>query len=282
MISSIVIISLALGFFLGFIHFIGEGIRIPEGSKHYHIISFASGISIGYLFLDLLPHTYDAAEHLKGGVFFFLLIGFALVHLVEKYFYQHAGAAQLKHEFKTFHSITFFVYYFLAGFVVVELVQKSVLEGILFVFPVTLHAGLSSASLSEIHGRFKPTLSERILLSLATPAGVLLAFAFPSHRDGALAVGDEEPVGDGEEDRNHREDRVHDEQGYEHGYTPTMPANPRNARAMMPEVVITMPGPLSPLGMSPMSFSFSLIAATTMIASIQPTAEPTANTRVVR
>lgn len=177
--SSTVIISLALGFLLGFIHFIGEGIHIPEGSKHYHIISFASGISIGYLFLDLLPHTYDAAEHLKSGVFFFLLLGFALVHLVEKYFYQHAGTTQLKHEFKMFHSITFFVYYFLAGFVVVELVQKSVLEGILFVFPVTLHAGLSSASLSEIHGRFKPTLWERILLSLATPAGILLAFALP-------------------------------------------------------------------------------------------------------
>ncbi len=177
--SSTVFFSLIMGFLLGFIHFVGEGLKIPEGSRHYQIISFASGISIGYLFLDLLPHTYDAAEHLKGGVFFFLLMGFALVHLVEKYFYQHAEASKLRKEFKSVHSVTFFIYYFLAGFVVVELVQKSVLEGILFVFPVTLHAGLSSASLSEIHGRFKPTLWERVLLSLATPAGVLLAFTFP-------------------------------------------------------------------------------------------------------
>ena len=174
--SSVVFFSLFLGFFLGFIHFIGEGLNIPQGTRHYHIISFASGISIGYLFLDLLPHTYDAAEHLRGGVFFFLLMGFAFVHLVEKYFYQHAEATKLKHEFKTVHSITFFIYYFLAGFVVVELVQQSLLEGILFVFPVSIHAGLSSASLSEIHGRFKPTLWERLLLSLATPTGVLAAF----------------------------------------------------------------------------------------------------------
>lgn len=56
-----IIFSLILGFFLGFVHFIGEGLKLPEGSRHYHIISFASGISISYLFLDLLPHTYDAA-----------------------------------------------------------------------------------------------------------------------------------------------------------------------------------------------------------------------------
>ena len=174
-----IFISLTLGFLLGLIHFIGEGLKIPEGSRHYQIISFASGITIGYLFLDLLPHTYDAADHLKSGVFFFLLMGFALVHLVEKYFYQHAEASKLRTEFKMFHSATFFIYYFLVGFVVVELVQKSVLEGILFIFPVMLHAGLSSASLSEIHGRFQPTLWERILLSLATPIGVLLAFSFP-------------------------------------------------------------------------------------------------------
>ncbi len=172
-------IALGLGIFLGFIHFIGESIKMPSGIRHYQLISFAAGISIGYLFLDLLPHTYDAAAHLKSGVFFFLLMGFSLVHLVEKYFYQHTEASKLRTEFKTIHSVTFFIYYFLVGFVVVEIVQKSVLEGILFIFPVTLHAGLSTASLSEIHGRFQPTAWERVLLSLATPIGVLFASAFP-------------------------------------------------------------------------------------------------------
>jgi hypothetical protein len=173
------LLSLALGLALGVIHFLGEGFRIPEGSKHYRIISFAAGISIGYLFLDLLPHTYEAAEHLKSSVFLFLLLGFATVHLVEKYFYQHGHNTDLYHNFKRIHSITFFTYYFLVGCVLVGLIQESTLEGLLFVLPVMFHAGLSSASLSEIHGHFLPNNREKLLLSLAAPLGVMLTFIFP-------------------------------------------------------------------------------------------------------
>jgi hypothetical protein len=171
--------SLALALLLGIVHFLGEGLKIPEGTKHYRLISFAAGISIGYLFLDLLPHAYDAAEHLQSSVFLFLLLGFATVHLVEKYFYQHGKKTDLYHNFKLIHSTTFFLYYFLVGCVLVEITHTSILEGLLFVLPVMFHAGLSSASLSEIHGHFLPNTRERILLSLAAPLGVLLTFFFP-------------------------------------------------------------------------------------------------------
>jgi len=171
--------ALGLALALGIIHFLGEGLKIPEGPERYRIISFAAGLSIGYLFLDLLPHTYEAATHLKNSVFLFLLLGFSTVHLVEKYFYQHRKEAELYHNFKVFHSVTFFLYYFLVGCVLVELTLDSVVEGVLFVFPVMFHAGLSSASLSEIHGHFSPNTKEKILLSLAAPAGVLLTFMVP-------------------------------------------------------------------------------------------------------
>ena len=171
--------SLALAIALGIVHYLGEGLKIPEGTKHYRIISFAAGISIGYLFLDLLPHTYKAATHLQSSVFLFLLLGFSTVHLVEKYFYQHGKKTELYHNFKVVHSATFFLYYFLVGSVLVELTQDSILEGALFAFPVMFHAGLSSASLSEIHGHFSPNTKEKILLSLAAPAGVLLTFIAP-------------------------------------------------------------------------------------------------------
>lgn len=173
------LISLALALALGAVHFMGEGLKIPAGAKHYRIISFATGISIGYLFLDLLPHTYEAADHLKSSVFLFLLLGFATVHLVEKYFYQHGRKTDLYHNFKLVHSVTFFMYYFLVGSVLVELTHESPLEGLLFVFPVMFHAGLSSASLSEIHGHFLPNTREKILLSLAAPLGVSLSLIMP-------------------------------------------------------------------------------------------------------
>ncbi|MBW2286149.1 MAG: hypothetical protein JRF65_16320, partial [Deltaproteobacteria bacterium] len=83
------LIALGLGLTVAVIHLLGENIKIPTGSRHFRLISFAAGVSIGDLFLDLLPQTYYAAEQLKVFVFLFLLLGFSIVHLVEKYFYQH-------------------------------------------------------------------------------------------------------------------------------------------------------------------------------------------------
>ena len=172
------LIALILAILVGGIHYLGENIKIPSGSRHYRLISFAAGVSIGYLFLDLLPHTYTAAEVLKDSVFLFLLLGFALVHVVEKYFYRHWESRALEERLKSFHTLTFFLYYFLIGSVLLELVQRELYEGFLFVIPIGLHAGLIGASLSEVHGQFSPGLTEKLALSLAAPLGVGLATFF--------------------------------------------------------------------------------------------------------
>ncbi|MGB2908246.1 MAG: hypothetical protein WBB73_14180, partial [Candidatus Aminicenantaceae bacterium] len=67
------LIALGLVLAVAVIHLLGENIKIPPGFRHFRLISFAAGVSIGYLFLDLLPQTYYAAEHLKESVFLFLL-----------------------------------------------------------------------------------------------------------------------------------------------------------------------------------------------------------------
>jgi zinc transporter ZupT len=169
------LIALGLGLAVAVIHFLGENIKIPSGSRHFRLVSFAAGVSIGYLFLDLLPQTYDAAEQLKESVFLFLLLGFSIVYLVEKYFYQHAGNEAVQLKLKTFHTITFFLYYFLIGSVLLDLVQGEIYQGILFIIPVALHAGLIGASLAEIHGQFSPSFYEKIGISLGVPLGVMFA-----------------------------------------------------------------------------------------------------------
>jgi hypothetical protein len=85
------IISLVFGSILGIIHYYSERLKLPEGTKRYRVISFAAGISIAYLFLGLLPHTYAVATHLKNFVFAFLLLGFVIFHLAEKNIYKHAN-----------------------------------------------------------------------------------------------------------------------------------------------------------------------------------------------
>jgi len=173
------LIALGLGLVVAIIHFLGENINIPTGSRHFRIISFAAGISLGYLFLDLFPQTYNAAERLQESVFLFLLLGFSIVHVVEKYYYQHAQNEALQRKLKSVHTITFFLYYFLIGCVLLDLVQGETYQGILFILPVALHAGLMGASLAGVHGRFSSKLFEKISISLATPLGVLFATVIP-------------------------------------------------------------------------------------------------------
>ena len=171
--------ALGLGLTVAVIHLLGESIKVPTGSRHSRLISFAAGVSIGYLFLDLLPQTYYAAEQLKESVFLFLLLGFSIVHLVEKYFYQHTGKAAVQKKLKAIHAVTFFLYYFLIGVVLPDLIQSEIYEGILFIIPVALHAGLIGASLAEVHGQFSPNLYEKVAISLGAPLGVLFASLIP-------------------------------------------------------------------------------------------------------
>ena len=173
MIKESFIFALGLGLLLGVVHFFSEKLKPEEGPKHYRIVSFAAGISIAYLFLDLLPHTYEAAIHLKNWVFLFLLLGFTIFHLTEKFIYQHSEQNKLDRELNEVHSISFFVYYFLVGIVLRDRIQVNALEGVVFMVPITLHAGLSTASLARIHGEIRETAWIKTILSLSTLLGVI-------------------------------------------------------------------------------------------------------------
>jgi len=175
MLNVVEIIALGLGIGVGGLHLLSVKIKPKEGPKYYRIFSFAAGISISYLFLDLLPHTYDAATSLKKWVFVFLLIGFSIHHLIEKYVYHHAEADKLAWELHIVHSIGFFFYYFIVGIVVKDLIQENVLEGALFMIPIGLHATLSTASLAQIHGDIRENPGVKIILTLPTLLGVLFA-----------------------------------------------------------------------------------------------------------
>ncbi len=167
------IISLIFGLLLGAIHYYSEKLKIPEGANRYRVISFAAGISIAYLFLDLLPHAYEAAAHLKNFVFAFLLLGFVIFHLIEKNIYKHANREKLAKELKEVHSVSFFCYYFMVGIVLCNKIQINLLEGSLFLVPIALHAALSTASLGKIHGEIRESHWAKITLSLSSLMGVI-------------------------------------------------------------------------------------------------------------
>jgi zinc transporter ZupT len=177
--NSPTVIALGLGLVLGIIHITSEKLKPTEDFHRYRIISFAAGISIAYLFLDLLPHTYDAAERLQNFVFIFLLLGFVIFHLTEKLIYQHADKEKLAKELKEVHSISFFLYHFIIGIVLCDKILTSPIEGILFFIPIALHAALSRASLSQIHGEIRESFGTKILLSLSSILGMIFALFAP-------------------------------------------------------------------------------------------------------
>jgi zinc transporter ZupT len=78
-------------------------------------------------------------------------------------------------ELKEIHSVSFFIYYLLVGIVRKDKLQLSILEGSLFMIPIALHAGLSTASLSRIHGEIRESILFKIALSFSALLGIALA-----------------------------------------------------------------------------------------------------------
>ena len=65
------------------------------------------------------------------------------------------------------------------GIVLFDKVKSSLLEGMLLFIPIALHAALSTASLSQIHGDIREDLGIKILLSLSSISGMTFAMLIP-------------------------------------------------------------------------------------------------------
>ena len=172
-------IAVVFAVFLGIVHYIGESVKIHPGPQQFRIISFASGVSISYLFLELLPLSFEAVDRLGIYVFLFLLLGFTMVHLAEKYFYKNLKDKKQKEKLRFIHFISFLLYYILVGSIFVELAHEHVYGAVLFLLPVALHSGLTSASISKIHRKFEENQLEKSIHSFGALIGVIVAILIP-------------------------------------------------------------------------------------------------------
>ena len=98
-----------------------------------------------------------------------------LYHLTEKYIYQHEEKEKLLLELKEAHSLVFFVYHFVIGMVLVRITSLSIIDGLLFFFPMLFHISVTNMSLSEIHKEVTERKIVRFFLALSTLLGVLFA-----------------------------------------------------------------------------------------------------------
>ena len=76
-------------------HYFTNILNIKHKPYYQNILSFASGISITYVLLELFPTFTEIAQSISKFMFITILIGFIIHHLIEKRIYQHNHRAEL-------------------------------------------------------------------------------------------------------------------------------------------------------------------------------------------
>lgn len=163
---------------LAAVHFFNEKIQIRQEYVRVRVISFIAGISVTYVFLNLLPEVYKGYEVFDRFIFVSLLAGFSVAHVTEKYIYQHSAPQTLRESLGGVHSLAFFVYHFFIGVILVSLNKVSTIDSVLFFLPVLFYSAVGLLALERIHPRIWEKPSVKLLLSLSTLAGVLFADIF--------------------------------------------------------------------------------------------------------
>ncbi|MFB6209018.1 MAG: hypothetical protein ABEJ56_02660 [Candidatus Nanohaloarchaea archaeon] len=167
-------LAFALASIMAGVHFLVEEIEsYTEGFKE-EIISFGAGVSISYVFVQLLPEFHSIVSESSEMIFAFPLIGFSSLHLIEKYLAKSdVSGIQLRKDYADLHYSFLFFYHTAIGYLIASLLEESAVSGILFYVPILIHVAVSSFSLNELHESISKNLGLKISISLAPVLGVM-------------------------------------------------------------------------------------------------------------
>ncbi len=132
---------------VGLADYYSNSIRVQCGSYFNIFSSAAGGVTVAYLFVQLLPEFVEGVLQLNKLLFLSVLAGFSMVHVIEKYIYQHSAIRMLKKELAVEDSSIQFVYSFIIGLLLVEFWKESSLQLVLLFVPVLLHSAMSGLPL---------------------------------------------------------------------------------------------------------------------------------------
>jgi hypothetical protein len=174
LINSTAQIAIFFGVVIAVVHYLSDRIHESKTFKN-ELLSLAAGISLTYLLLFLLPELYDGIEHLQKLLFLFVLFGAVLFHLVEKYIYQHEKKKRIIADLSAVHAVSFFLYHFVIGVVLVNILQRDLILGTLFLIPIISYTAVGQVSLKEIHAKVTEKQLVRIFLASSTLIGIIEA-----------------------------------------------------------------------------------------------------------
>jgi zinc transporter ZupT len=167
--------ALLITFILALLHHLSNKISNLMEKHHYRILSLSAGTLIAMIFLVLLPEVLNISN--SPFIFLFILLGFAIFHLTEKFLYQHVkNKREILKELKELHILGFFIDHFILGFVLVTALEITHVYGYLLLIPIFLNTISSSFTMAHIHEKTKTNFN-KLLLSIAPMLGALVAFA---------------------------------------------------------------------------------------------------------
>ena len=172
MVDLTIVIIIIIAVVMGLTDFFGHRISGLIGEHRDAVLSFSAGLLISLLFLILVPDVI--INGVTEVLFLFMLIGFLLMHLIEKYIYRHVMDKQeILENLKIVHVIGFGLDNFLIGFIIASLVELDFSVVITLAVPLFLQMITSSISLDSIDTRLNDKYS-KIILSVLPLAGAIL------------------------------------------------------------------------------------------------------------
>ena len=175
MIDLTIFVIIIIAVIMGLTDLVGHKISGLAARHRDSILSFSAGLLISLLFLILVPGVI--AIGVLEISFFFILIGFLLMHLIEKYIYNHImNKQELLEDLKVVHIIGFGLDNFLVGFIIASFVELDFLLVIELSVPLFLQMLTSSISLDSIdtHLNEKSSKYSKIILSVLPILGAIL------------------------------------------------------------------------------------------------------------
>jgi len=169
------VIIIIIAIILGVTDFLGHKISGLAAGHRDSVLSFSAGLLISLLFLILVPGVLS--NGVSEFIFFFLLVGFLLMHLAEKYLYKHmTNKQELLEDLKVVHIIGFGLDNFLVGFILASVIELDFIVVITLSVPLFLQMLTSSISLDSIDTRLNDKYSKysKITLSVLPILGAIL------------------------------------------------------------------------------------------------------------
>ncbi len=134
------------------------------------ILSFAAGVSITYLILELMPLFSEVAFKINKLLFLAVLLGFILHHSVEMTIYKHNRKHELVKKISLEENVFFYIYHFIVGVVLVAFLAGSVIQGTFFFISILAYTVVGNLPMRRQHKWWKS-----LFMASSTLTGTLFA-----------------------------------------------------------------------------------------------------------